>query len=517
MASISVVAFDGSGSFAGPRTLAAQLVRRWSEKYVDTDHKAQLVVFGTSIESFGGLLTSAGEVDSEVERVMVRKPSSGTRLFGGLDDAIKKASESPPGTLREVWMYTDGGEESSAYGADRIDALTQRALAAGVRVSLATLAAPDARSATLTTMDRLREIQRQTGGSEIALAKGFESAWQQLREAADRGRAMSVYDGKLCGLTSGARPTVAVRLVGSGVASRESVRLADPGWAPAAVAPCCTAGACEGAWQVCRGSQCEARSCTADADCGEGGRCEAGKCRGKLLRSRSIALLAGVLLVVGGLIGLAARARRLRRQEADAQRVRAAAEAARREDEERRRREEEASRHASVMAAVTAVSAAATQASTSTEDLPETLLVVIAAGPGQEGQRFRLARRTTAVGANPENNICFPLPSVSGRHAEFQLFPSGALFVQDLNSTNGVFVQGVRLPPGGRAELQAGAQVSLGSAVRLEVVGGGAGAPMAGPYSGPHAGPHAGGTAAGTTPQGAATGSKKKTIYDRGG
>jgi len=464
--SLTVFAFDGGGSFLPTRKLAGRVVEQWADSYVDTTHQAQLLLLGTNTETIGDQLSSRSEMARELSRLISRSPSRSTRLFGGLEDALRKAAASPPGSLREVWLFTDGGSEPSAAEPARIDALVAQAHRAAVRVSLATFHGPGARRGPLTILDQLRSVMRQTGGAEISLASGFDGAWAGLREAAEESRRLGVLDAKVCGLATATQPTVAARLA-SGAVVEERYTLADPGWAPSAVAVCCDPARCNG-WQGCRGLSCEPISCHADGDCGDDAHCVAGACALGAPDDRMLwyAIAGGVALL--GLIALlqTRRARHRRRAaEEEARRVRESEEAARREDEERQRQ----------IAASVALAPGPTPVA-GMDALPETLLVLLAGPPAQVGQRYRLEARSTTIGANPDNSICVAMPSVSGRHAEFQLFPSGALFVQDFDSTNGLFVDGLRLPTGARIEVRPGSQVSLGLAVRLEVARPGAAA-----------------------------------------
>lgn len=67
----------------------------------------------------------------------------------------------------------------------------------------------------------------------------------------------------------------------------------------------------------------------------------------------------------------------------------------------------------------------------------------LAAGAGQAGVPRRVRVHTTpfTVGRRPEMNLSLPCVSVSGRHAEL-VADGPALWVRDLNSTNGTFVNG---------------------------------------------------------------------------
>ncbi len=47
----------------------------------------------------------------------------------------------------------------------------------------------------------------------------------------------------------------------------------------------------------------------------------------------------------------------------------------------------------------------------------------------------------TSIGRRPDNDVVIDNPAVSGRHAKVVMDPSGAFFIEDLNSTNGTFLR----------------------------------------------------------------------------
>jgi hypothetical protein len=67
------------------------------------------------------------------------------------------------------------------------------------------------------------------------------------------------------------------------------------------------------------------------------------------------------------------------------------------------------------------------------------------------------------VGRSPSANIRIAHGSVSNVHARMRLFPDGSWQIVDQESTNGTFVNGVRLKPGRPEPLAEGAIVKLGS------------------------------------------------------
>lgn len=64
--------------------------------------------------------------------------------------------------------------------------------------------------------------------------------------------------------------------------------------------------------------------------------------------------------------------------------------------------------------------------------------------PRDSSREFPIHASVFSVGRKPDNALSIPSHSVSGYHAEF-LHTEAGLFVRDLNSTNGTFVNGQRL------------------------------------------------------------------------
>ena len=61
------------------------------------------------------------------------------------------------------------------------------------------------------------------------------------------------------------------------------------------------------------------------------------------------------------------------------------------------------------------------------------------------------------------------MPQISSKHALFELYPSGALWLTDLKARNGTFLNGRQLAAGERVQLRPGDQVKLSQQLILEI------------------------------------------------
>lgn len=96
---------------------------------------------------------------------------------------------------------------------------------------------------------------------------------------------------------------------------------------------------------------------------------------------------------------------------------------------------------------------------------------VVRKGP-KVGQPFRLLMENISVGRDPMSDIVISDPEISRHHAKVVRHGSGYAII-DRGSTNGTFVDGVRLERGEEKPLIVGQLVSMGSGVILsyELVG----------------------------------------------
>ena len=96
-----------------------------------------------------------------------------------------------------------------------------------------------------------------------------------------------------------------------------------------------------------------------------------------------------------------------------------------------------------------------------------TFQLVVAQGP-RPGQVFELPRSTVSIGRDPGNQVVINDPQISRQHA--RITPQGGLMVlEDLGSTNGTMVNGLRIS--GPHTLAHGDQIGLGDNVMLTFYG----------------------------------------------
>jgi pSer/pThr/pTyr-binding forkhead associated (FHA) protein len=86
----------------------------------------------------------------------------------------------------------------------------------------------------------------------------------------------------------------------------------------------------------------------------------------------------------------------------------------------------------------------------------------------EDGTRYPIPVGVSTLGRRPENQIVIPDPYVSGRHLEIS-YEEGMIYLRDLNSTNGTFLNDNRVPPGERVLLSQGDVLVVGKQ-RLKVV-----------------------------------------------
>jgi hypothetical protein len=97
------------------------------------------------------------------------------------------------------------------------------------------------------------------------------------------------------------------------------------------------------------------------------------------------------------------------------------------------------------------------------------LLLELETGPASAPRTVRVNKRTFAVGARGTADLTIDVPQVSGEHATLQLYPNGNLFVRDAGSTNGTWVDGVRVSKDRKTKVSVGQRVSFSRKVVYRV------------------------------------------------
>lgn len=85
----------------------------------------------------------------------------------------------------------------------------------------------------------------------------------------------------------------------------------------------------------------------------------------------------------------------------------------------------------------------------------------------EDGTRYPIPEGVSTLGRRPENQIVIPDPYVSGCHLELT-YEGGMVYLRDLNSTNGTFLNDARVPPGEKVLLSQGDVLVVGKQ-RLKV------------------------------------------------
>lgn len=89
------------------------------------------------------------------------------------------------------------------------------------------------------------------------------------------------------------------------------------------------------------------------------------------------------------------------------------------------------------------------------------------------GDDIPLRVGTTVVGADPGCDVCLDLGSISSRHARFDVSSDGLITLTDLDSSNGTYVNELRIAANKAVELRVGDQVALSKRLQLVLVASG--------------------------------------------
>ncbi|HRI43982.1 MAG TPA: FHA domain-containing protein [Fimbriimonadaceae bacterium] len=106
---------------------------------------------------------------------------------------------------------------------------------------------------------------------------------------------------------------------------------------------------------------------------------------------------------------------------------------------------------------------------TTNMDAPPRASTAVAWVVTSEGERLPLSERENSFGRRDDNDVVFPLPFVSGRHGTIEVSEAG-VFITDVGSTNGTFLNDARIGPNQRVQLRPDDEIKLGEfAFRVEV------------------------------------------------
>ena len=479
----TIVLLDISGSYIGKdgagRTVAFPTIKRYLSHLSFPADQIALFPFEADAQP-SGFHHDPAPFLKEVERAERQKAKGRTNLIAGLRAALKEAPEAPG--LVEVVIFTDAGDEANdtKKGWEEV---VEESVRRGIRFDVVTIKATpkdfrdgDKPSAWLASHNHLAELSNRTHGRFVDDVADPAQVDTLLEKSRSDSQGWLVVEAKLCGAGATGDIDARVEYAPGGGATTGYTRTEK--FSPQLDADSKTA--CEGivclptcpSWQACTNKSCGPKQCSAPENCAPDGVCGADKLCAPVPQSRSWiwALAAGGLLLL--VLGIFALTRRTKATPIEQPAI----------------VDVTPPPVAMVVEPVPAaepppavesepiaepVSAPAIQAQNALEHLPETHLVAVG-GEITHGEKWRLHKRKMQVGGSSDpadgNDIVFAVAKVSGRHAQFDLYPSGDLWVTDLGSSNGTFVDGRRITQGERVKLQAGTQVKVSQQVILEVV-----------------------------------------------
>ena len=429
---LTIVAIDASGSFS--RFLAPSF--EVTERYLDdkaTNERVGFLLFGVRRQDF------ATESDpdrirqrlDEVRRADMKQAE--TRLAEFVRQAAMRASEEQPwsaGGVRQIVLFTDGGEESQAWS---VDDVVSDLRDLDVRVHVVAFYEPG-RGPKATALDNLARLASRTGGTYAQGSSAAEAA-AGVEAITSSTAGLWTLSGRVCGLEGPTSLHVEAWMQDRRVAWSDPVATGPIG--EAAAAPCPSASAAP-----------SARSPSALLAVG----------------CLPLGFLALIALFIAGVVWVA------RRRAAPVV-----------EPEPPPPEPPQAPpaptpvvkpAPANLLTRDDSSPEPPSAASSSGEVHVRTHLVVVR-GEGHEGRRIDLGDAGCTVGALPDNDLVVDLPTISGHHARFTVGERGRVAVTDANSSNGTWVQGARLAPGKAHTVQPGDRVALSQALVLELREGG--------------------------------------------
>lgn len=427
----TVLSFDGSGSFRPFSDAAFGIATQLLEDRPAAD-PVGLMVFGRKSQTWPVTVDPAVAQTNLAAAKALAASEKETRLAAFLLEAIDTAADASPAAgdrLRRVVVFTDAGEESGVF---RPADVIEHAASRRVVVDAVVFARPSSRSFA-EDLDRITRITRATGGTIVEIHGNEEGAAGRLQQGLARHVGIRVPH---CG-------TVApVEILGP------QGFHADPMEPQGTPAPCAAA------------ITPSAPAPSEPVDPSEPAPAEPSAPAQPLRPPDRLSGLVCLLLLFGflAMAGFALWSFANRRRDELSTRAPTPAPAAPRSVPP-----------PAPSQVVVDTSAKPSYSPAFENKLPETHLVVVD-GELTKGTRWRFAGRMLRLGAVEEgNDVVVDLPQISGRHAVFEVFPSGAVFVEDLGSANGTYLDGVRLPPNTRTAVAPGQAIALSSQLTVTI------------------------------------------------
>lgn len=321
---------------------------------------------------------------------------------------------------------------------------------------------------------RLTEVANETNGDVVSVPADADLAKNLRKELDGLGRLFAQVDRttcQLCGKTDakiGALVDLKVKKGGTVVVQS----LGSP--PPRMDLASDDYGGCDMAGSATTTGEATGPVCTADADCNAESKCDAasGHCVKRKTVKDLVPFLAIGLVALGALLGLWAW-RRGDKRKRDA----LAAEAAERERQlkeqaeqaERARREADAERLAALAQAAQAGNRPQARDPALDQLLNPDVLRLAAAPGSAEGFDRVLKAGVYLFGAAEDADLRFQSGTVSTNHAQLEVERGGAARIMDLGSSNGTFVNQMRINPRQPVELRVGDVIGLSRNVLLQV------------------------------------------------
>jgi pSer/pThr/pTyr-binding forkhead associated (FHA) protein len=482
----TIVAIDHSQSFKG---------WGWADEGWDFAERAasklgpkdtvSLQLFSETVEAFPSR-SSAADFRADLAKAKATDWGRITRLYSSLIRAIDAAATENPLGFNRIYMLTDGDEESETYQWQEV---ADAAKARGVQVfivlyppNLARMSAAD-RAKLPTLLDNLIAIADATGGEQFEHKKAKPSdTLDKVDEWQRRAARYLAVQGRLCGLTKDSSDNSVFVDYAPGSTARKawSDGFEFDEWGSTELFDACdpTGPTLDCAsWQQpdAAKTKCVAKSCTTDADCGAGATCDAGKCAPG--SSPSAGIPSWLWWVVGGLgfllllvlILLAARRGGDRVERVERVEVKSVPGRSPTPPPQPAPGPDPAPGPGPV--GVLPVGDALTTQDPLPYDLPRTFLVVKEGGRFLKDPRYAIYDRDFQIGAvqGSGNKLVVEHPRISGAHCTIQVFPRGDIWIRDESSTNGTFVDGVRVPKGQKVKAEVGSRIRLGPEVTFEI------------------------------------------------